>query len=165
MCGSEMAALGEFFSPACLWDFARRGVSEWPLIEFMFAWSFITRSEECRRGCKSTPSFTLEESKGVEYKSLYITAGQIESEARLPSAMLLHMEMKPKHIHPEGSVKNKTSPSAEGHAWLLEQAPCVVIAGSILCLLILLLVLCMASMRMLSKQTPCWAFLQISWVY
>lgn len=44
-------------------------------------------------------------------------------------------------------------------------APRAVIAGSILSLPILLLALCMASVRMLSKQTPCWAFLQVSWVY
>mgnify|MGYP001853655656 CR=1 FL=1 len=88
----------ESFSPACLWDFVRRGVSEWPLIEFMFAWSFVTRPEECRRGCKSNPSLTLEKSKGVEYESLYITAGQIESEATLPPAMLSHRGMKPEHI-------------------------------------------------------------------
>lgn len=61
----------------------------------MLAQGFVTWSEERNKGCKSTPSFPQEESKGVKYKYLYIRAGQTGSEAVLPPATSSYVVVKP----------------------------------------------------------------------
>lgn len=82
-------------SPVCLWVCAQLRVSKWPLIEFTLAGRFVPCSEERNKGCKSTPSFTQEESKRGKCKYLYIIAGQTGSEALLPPATSSHMVAKP----------------------------------------------------------------------
>lgn len=61
----------------------------------MLAGRFVTWSEECNKGCKSTPSFTQEERKIREYKYLYIIAGQTGRVALLPPATSGHMVAEP----------------------------------------------------------------------